>query len=86
MSPEEACVMAEKIKFNKVPSADAIPTEVFKCSSARPFRILPKLFNVTLRHTHLPKELIKVTLVPILKCSTLSAADIQNYRSIALPS
>ena len=38
-----------------------------------------------LEYTHLPRELMKVTLVPILKCKTISPSDSQSYRPIALP-
>ena len=85
LQKKSSCVIAEKLNFNKTSGADAIPIDVFKRGSARLFRILAKLFSSILKHTHLPKELMKVTFVPILKCKTLSAADIQICRQNALP-
>ena len=76
--------MVEKLNLNKTPSADAIPTKVFECCSARLFRKLAQLFDMVLKHIHMPNELMRVTLVLIWKSKTLSAADSQKYRPFAL--
>ena len=85
VSPEEVCIVAEKLSINKSAGSDCIPAEVYRHGSVRLLNVLAKLFSMMLKYTHLPRELMKVTLVPILKCKTISPSESQNYRPIALP-
>ena len=85
VSAEEVCIAAEKLSINKSAGSDCIPAEVSRHGSVRLLNVLAKLFSMVLKHTHLPRELMRVTLVPILKCKTMRPSDSPNYRPIALP-
>ena len=48
--------------------------------------LLAKLFTPILVHGHMPKDLIKSVIVPIVKSNTRSASDKGNYRPVTLSS
>ena len=85
LSTEEICLLSEKLGKNTLVVADDIPAEVYKYISPTLFRVLACLCNKMLSNNFLPRELMKVWLVPITESKTLISSYSRNYRPIAPP-
>ena len=84
VSFEEICLLREKLSSNKAKGYDNIPAEVYKYAPAALMKLLARLFSLMLRYRFLPKNLMKVMLVPIMKCKTGNPMSSSNYRPIAI--
>ena len=84
VSFEEVCLLREKLSSNKAKGYDNIPAEVYKYAPAALMKLLARLFSLMLRYRFLPKNLMKVMLVPIMKCKTGNPMSSSNYRPIAI--
>ena len=67
LSAEEICLLSELLGKNESVGGDDIPAEVYKYGSSTLFRVIARLFNKMLSNTFLPRELMKVLLVPSIK-------------------
>ena len=72
------------LKNNKAIGNDGIPGEVFKYASPRLLTIMCILLSSCLLMRKLPNELMKVVLIPLLKCRSKDPSDTNNYRPIAI--
>ena len=81
---EEVLFLVGRLSNDKTSGYDGLPAEVFKFGSVLLLKILARLFTLMFLHRFLPLELMKVVLVPILKCKTANAGSSSNYRPIAI--
>ena len=75
----------EKMKCRKACGPDGISTEAIKFGGHLLTVHLTLLFNLFLSHCYMPSDLLKTTVVPILKNKMGDISDVNNYRAIALP-
>jgi hypothetical protein len=68
----------------KSPGHDGLSIEHLKYAGVHLSRILALLFNVCVAHSYLPAELMRTTVVPIVKNRTGDMSDRSNYRPISL--
>lgn len=68
----------------KSPGHDNLSIEHLKYAGVHMPRVLSMFFNLCLCHGYLPTELTQTVVVPIIKCKTGDASDINNYRPISL--
>lgn len=80
----ELCSAIMKLKGNKACGPDGIPAEAIKYGGHLLFVHLTLLFNMFTMHCYLPTDLMKTTVVPLLKNKSGDMCDINNYRAIAL--
>ena len=81
---EDLCTAIMKLKCNKANGPDGIPAEAIKYGGRLLSVHLTLLFNMLSAHCYLPADLMKTTVVPLLKNKTGDICDINNYRAIAL--
>ena len=74
----------QQLKHGKSCGPDGIPAEAIKHSGHLLSVHLTLLFNMCLCHCYLPNELIRTTVVPLLKNKCGDLSDVNNYRAIAL--
>ena len=75
-----------QLPMGKSVGADEVPAEVLKQSSKRLRTLLSLLINACLRHCYLPKLLMRLTLIPLIKNKLKPSTDSDNYRLIAIAS
>ncbi|CAB3239040.1 unnamed protein product [Arctia plantaginis] len=68
----------------KSPGHDGLSIEHLKYAGAHLPDVLALLFNLCIRHSYLPPDLIKTIVVPIVKNKTGDPSDKTNYRPISL--
>lgn len=68
----------------KSPGHDGISIEHLKYAGVHLPRVLALLFNVCIAHSYLPEDLMRTTVVPIVKNRTGDLSDRSNYRPISL--
>ncbi|KAL0881850.1 hypothetical protein ABMA27_001625 [Loxostege sticticalis] len=68
----------------KSPGHDGLSIEHFRYAGPHLPRLLGLLFTLCIRHSYLPKELMKTVIVPIIKNKTGDTSDKCNYRPISL--
>ena len=74
-----------KPKSNKAIGNGGIPAEGYKNASPRLLTLMAIFFlSSCLLLGQLPNELMKVVLIPLLKCRTKDPSDSSNYRPIAI--
>ena len=76
----------KKLENNKSCGADNIYAEHFKYASDRIIPILTMCFTGFFVHGFLPKMMLNVVLVPIIKNKAGNVNSIDNYRPVALSS
>ena len=74
----------DKMKCRKACGPDGISTEAIKFGGHLLTVHLTLLFNLFLSHCYMPSDLLKTTVVPILKNKMGDISDVNNYRAIAL--
>ena len=74
----------QQLKHGNSCGPDGIPAEAIKHSGHLLSVHLTLLFNMCLCHCYLPNELIRTTVVPLLKNKCDELSDVNNYRAIAL--
>jgi hypothetical protein len=74
----------QQLKCRKSCGPDGMNAEALKHSGHVLSVHLTLLFNMCLCHCYLPDELIKTTVVPLLKNKSGDISDVNNYRAIAL--
>ena len=80
----DMCNAIQQLKCCKSCGPDGIAAEAIKYSGHLLSVHLTLLFNMCLCHCYLPSELIKTTIVPLLKNKSGDLSDVNNYRAIAL--
>jgi hypothetical protein len=80
----DMCNAIQQLKCRKSCGPDGIAAEAIKYSGHLLSVHLTLLFNMCLCHCYLPDELIKTTVVPLLKNKSGDLSDVNNYRAIAL--
>jgi len=80
----ELCTAIMKLQSNKAYGPDGIPTEAIKYGGHLLSVHLTLLFNMFTTHCYLPADLMKTTVVSLLKNKSGYICDINNYRAIAL--
>ena len=86
ISVREVSDSVSQLSSGKSSGYDSLNAEHFKYAGHSCATHLSLCFTMMLRHCHLPNELTKVVLVPILKDKTGNISDKDNYRPIALAS
>lgn len=80
----DVCNAVQRLKLHKSCGPDGIPAEAIKHAGHLLSVHLTLFFNMCLCHCYIPDELIKTTVVPLLKNKSGDISDINNYRAIAL--
>jgi hypothetical protein len=80
----EVSSIVRGLKNNKAVGNDGIPGEVYKFASHRLIAVLALFLSACLRVKELPKDLMHVVVIPLLKCKTKDPSDMNNYRPIAI--
>ena len=75
-----------KLPIGKAVGNDRVPAEVLRQSSHRLRTMLSLFINSCLRHCFLPKKLMSLTLIPLIKNKLKPSTDSENYRMIAIAS
>ena len=73
-----------KLKCNKACGPDGISAEAIKYGGQLLSVHLTILFNMFTAHCYLPADIMKTTVVPLLKNKSGDVCDVNNYRAIAL--
>ena len=68
----------------KSPGHDGLSIEHLKYAGVHVPRVLSMIFNKCISHSYLPDDLIKTTVVPVVKNRTGDISDKKNYRPISL--
>jgi exonuclease III len=68
----------------KSPGHDSLSIEHLQHAGPHLSRLLSMLFNLCLSHSHLPAQMIKTVVVPVVKNKTANLSDKNNYRPISL--
>ena len=71
-------------KFAKAAGIDELFAEYFVCAHTRISVHLSLIFTSKLTHGHMPSDLMKSAIVPILKHRQCDTSDKNNYRTIAI--
>ena len=74
----------KQLASNKAEGCDGLSAEAYKHSHPMLYQMLSALFNSCLRHKFLPKSLLLVHLIPLIKNKLKDSADPGNYRPIAI--
>lgn len=77
-------VCIQRLKMGKASGPDGLSAESLKYADSLINSVIANLFTSCLAHAYLPRELMNVTLVPILKRNGLDQSVLKNYRPIAL--
>ena len=85
-SPDDVCIAAKCLDVGKAAGPDGISAECVVHAPRRLSVLLSILFNSMLSHCFIPRNLTDSFMYPILKNKNKSAADINNYRPIAVSS
>ena len=67
VTPLEVQSIVKRMANNKAVGLDSIPNEFYKSASQNVFIMISMLFNSFLNHAFLPKALMNVLIVPLLK-------------------
>lgn len=76
--------IVKSIKNGKAIGNDCIPGEVFKHASPRLLTVMAIFLSACLLTKKLPARLMRVVVIPLLKCSSKDPSDLNNYRPIAI--
>ena len=76
--------LISELESGKSSGHDHISPESLKFASNRLSVLLSLCFSVCLSHGHLPLDIIKTTIVPIVKNTCGNISESNNYRPIAL--
>ncbi|KAI5641099.1 hypothetical protein NE865_06568 [Phthorimaea operculella] len=74
----------KRMKLGKSVGHDGISVEHLRFGGPWVVALLSVLFNVCLKHSYLPREMLKTMIAPIVKNKTNSLSDSSNYRPISL--
>ena len=85
ISIEEVSLFGQKLSSVKSNGFERIPARVTKFAIFTVAKFIARLFSLMFKYSFLPVQLMKFTLVPILKSKTLDASVANNYRPIAIP-
>ena len=72
------------VKLGKAAGIDGLSAEHFVCAHTKISVHLSLLFTAMLTHGHMPSDLMKTAIVPILKNRQGDTSDKNNYRPIAI--
>lgn len=84
ISVAEVRAIVRGLKNNKAVGNDDIPGEVYKHASHRLITVLALFLSGCIRAKQLPRDVMHVIVIPLLKCKTKDPSDINNYRPIAI--
>lgn len=84
ISAKEVANVIRHMTRGKSPGHDGLSIEHFNHAGAHLPRVLALLFNLCIRHSYLPPNLMKTLVVPIVKNKTGDSSDKTNYRPISL--
>ena len=76
--------IVNKFANNKAIGIDGIPNEFFKYANLNILIFLSFIFNSFISHCFLPKSIMNVLVVPLLKSKLKDPSDSSNYRPIAI--
>ena len=85
VSIAEVSLLGQKLYSNKSNGFDPIPAEVIKFSTFTVAEFIARLFSLMLKYSYPSVQLMKVTLMSIIKSKTLDESVANNYRQIAIP-
>ncbi|KAL0851461.1 hypothetical protein ABMA28_007258 [Loxostege sticticalis] len=74
----------KRMSRGKSPGHDGLSIEHLKNAGVHLPRVLSLFFNMCIRHSYLPSDLMKTIIVPIVKNRTGDISDRGNYRPISL--
>ena len=80
----EIKLIVKKLANNKAIGLDAIPNEFYKYAPPDILVMISIVFNSFLNHSFLPKSLMHVLIVPLLKGKLKDPSNSSNYRLIAI--
>lgn len=83
-SAKDVFTVVKNMKRGKSPGHDGLSIEHLQHAGPHLWRVLAMLFTLCLRHSYLPKDLMKTIVVPIVKNPTGDLSDKLNYRPISL--
>ena len=86
VTSQEILNAIKKLDINKSCGSDEIYAEHLKYSTEKLYPLLSILFSSLLVHSYLPKSLMTVILVPVIKNKAGNINSLNNYRPIALAS
>ena len=86
VSVEEVCLAADLLPGGRAPGIDNIPGELFKRAPLFVYRWLAELVSAIFAHNYIPCSITKVSLIPIVKNSTLDPCCSGNYRPLGIAS
>ena len=81
---DEISTAIMQLKCKKASGPDGISAEAIKYGGLLLSVHLTVLFNMFTSHCYVPHDLIKTTVIPLLKNKSGDISDINNYRAIAL--
>ena len=80
----EVFFLMGRLSIGKTNEHDGIPTEFSKLGSVVLMTLPARQFTLIFLHRFLPLELMKVVLVPVLKCKAANTGNSSNYRPVAI--
>lgn len=84
VSTSDVAHSIKQLACNKAEGCDGLSAESYKHSHPMLYQMLSALFNSCLMHKFLPKSLLLVHLIPLIKNKLKDSADPSNYRPIAI--
>jgi exonuclease III len=81
---KEVAKIIKSMQRGKSPGHDGLSIEHLKHAGKHLPRVLAMLYTLCLSHTHLPRQLTRTVVVPIVKNKTGDLSDPNNYRPISL--
>ena len=86
ITPEEVVCGIKALKCGKSPGHDKINSEHYKNANDKISVLLAMIFNAICVHGHIPDNLMKTVIIPLIKDKKGNLASKDNYRPIAIAS
>ena len=83
-SAKDVATVIKGMTRGKSPGYDYLSIEHLQHAGVHLPRVLAMFYSLCLSHSHLPTELMKTIVVPIVKDRTGDTSDLANYRPISL--
>lgn len=84
LSAKEVASVIRKMKRGKSPGHDGLSVEHILYAGDRIYSVLSNMFNLFVRYNYIPDEMMRTSVVPIIKNKTGDLASLSNYRPISL--
>lgn len=83
-STKDVATIIKNMVRGKSPGHDYLSIEHLQHAGVHLPRVLAMFFSLCLSHAHLPSDLMKTVVVPVVKNKTGDTSDLANYRPISL--